>query len=64
MGLLSSVKSAVGFEQLPEGIADKSFYDLKAVLPGKDRELAFVGSAEAVVAAQSSSDDVLLLPGH
>lgn len=42
MGLLSGIKSAVGFEQLPEGIEGKSFYDLKATLPGKDKVLDFV----------------------
>ncbi|RSH77390.1 uncharacterized protein EHS24_003351 [Apiotrichum porosum] len=41
MGLLSGIKSAVGFEQLPEGIEGKSFYDLKATLPGKDKVLDF-----------------------
>lgn len=33
--------SMLGFEKIPEGIAQKSFYDLQAPLPGKDRVYDF-----------------------
>lgn len=41
--MFGALKSAIGYEALPAGIATKSFYDLKAKLPGKDRYLDFVG---------------------
>lgn len=40
--MFSAIKNAVGYETLPAGIKEKSFYDLKAELPGKDRVLDFV----------------------
>jgi glutathione peroxidase len=33
--------SMLGFEKIPEGVKQKSFYDLKATLPGKDRVYDF-----------------------
>jgi hypothetical protein len=40
--MLGSFKSALGFETLPLGAGDKTFYDLKADLPGKNKEIDFV----------------------
>ncbi|WVR08296.1 hypothetical protein IAU60_005345 [Kwoniella sp. DSM 27419] len=40
MTWLSTVSGKLGFEQIPPAIASKSFYDLKAVLPG-GKELDF-----------------------
>lgn len=41
--MFGALKSALGYEDLPAGIASKSFYDLRAKLPGKDKYLDFVG---------------------
>jgi hypothetical protein len=39
----------LGYENLPQDVAEKSFYDLKAALPGKDRYINMVspGLAES-----------------
>ncbi|KAL1408271.1 Glutathione peroxidase 2 [Vanrija albida] len=42
--MFTALKSAVGTlvpEHIPEGVKSKSFYDLKAELPGKDKVLDF-----------------------
>lgn len=44
--MFSGIKSALGYEALPAGAGDKSFYDLKAELPGK-KTLDFVSTAES-----------------
>lgn len=44
--MFSAVKSALGYEALPAAVATKSFYELKAKLPGKDRYLDFVCPCE------------------
>lgn len=46
--MFSALKSAVGTlksENIPETVKTKSFYELKAVLPGKDKVLDFVSTA-------------------
>ena len=42
MNIFSSVTGVLGYETLSAGIARKSFYDLSARLPGKDKILDFV----------------------
>ena len=42
MTIFSSATSLLGYETLPAGLAHKSFYDLSAPLPGKDKVLDFV----------------------
>ncbi|KLT44282.1 glutathione peroxidase [Cutaneotrichosporon oleaginosum] len=39
--MFNTLKSLVTSEKLPETVKSKSFYDLKATLPGKDRVLDF-----------------------
>ncbi|KAK4683627.1 glutathione peroxidase, partial [Tremellales sp. Uapishka_1] len=39
--MLGAITSRLGYETLPAGIAQKSFYELKAALPGKDKVLDF-----------------------
>lgn len=43
--MFSALKNAIGFETIPAAVRTKSFYDLKAELPGKDRFLDFVSAA-------------------
>ena len=40
--ILGGLYSRLGYEALPASIVGKSFYDLKAILPGKDKVLDFV----------------------
>lgn len=40
--MFGALKSKLGYETLPAGIENKSFYDLKAQLPGQDKVLDFV----------------------
>jgi hypothetical protein len=42
MAIFSSIGGVLGYETLPEGVKSKSFYDLKANLPGKDKVYDFV----------------------
>lgn len=42
--LINTISSKLGYETLPAGIESKTFYDLKAVLPGKEKVLDFVSS--------------------
>lgn len=51
--MFSSVRSALGYETLPKDAATKSFYDLKAQLPGKDKVLDFVSGGDNRVASVS-----------
>ncbi|RSH93678.1 Glutathione peroxidase 2 [Saitozyma podzolica] len=41
MAIFSSIGGVLGYETLPEGVKSKSFYDLKANLPGKDKVYDF-----------------------
>ena len=41
-GWASYLWNKVGYETLPKEVANKSFYDLKAALPGKDKWLNMV----------------------
>ena len=41
-GWASYLWNKVGYETLPQEVANKSFYDLKAALPGKDKWLNMV----------------------
>lgn len=41
-GWSSYLWNKVGYETLPQDVANKSFYDLKAALPGKDKWLNMV----------------------
>lgn len=43
--MLGAIKSKLGYETLPAGLENKSFYDLKAQLPGQDKYLDFVSYA-------------------
>ncbi|KAK8849444.1 hypothetical protein IAR55_004777 [Kwoniella newhampshirensis] len=38
---MNFISSKLGYETLPEDVAKKSFYDLKATLPGRDKVLDF-----------------------
>lgn len=40
--MLGAIKSKLGYENIPEDVKHKSFYDLKATLPGTDKFLDFV----------------------
>jgi hypothetical protein len=40
--MFSALKNFVVSEKIPAAVKAKSFYDLKATLPGKDRVLDFV----------------------
>lgn len=39
---MNFIASKLGYEHIPEDVANKTFYDLKATLPGKDKALDFV----------------------
>lgn len=47
-GWSSYLWNKVGYETLPQDVANKSFYDLKAALPGKDKWLNMVSSLEDI----------------
>ncbi|WVQ79492.1 hypothetical protein IAT38_001591 [Cryptococcus sp. DSM 104549] len=55
MAILSSITSKLGYEQIPAAIANKSFYELKANLPGK-KELDFADfKGKAVLIVNTAS---------
>ncbi|ORY35018.1 glutathione peroxidase [Naematelia encephala] len=41
MTLISSLGGVLGYESIPDSVKTKSFYDLQATLPGKDKVLNF-----------------------
>jgi hypothetical protein len=47
-GWSSYLWNKVGYETLPQDVANKSFYDLKAALPGKDKWLNMVSQSEDI----------------
>ena len=44
MSILGSIYSKLGYETIPAAVASKTFYELKATLPGNDNVLDFVRS--------------------
>lgn len=44
MTFFDSIASKFGYESLPGDVANKSFYDLKAKLPGSKGDLDFVST--------------------
>lgn len=55
--MFGAIKSKLGYETLPTEIAEKSFYELKAQLPGKEKFLDFVSSTIGVATLSQYAQD-------
>lgn len=49
--MFGAIKSKLGYENLPADAGNKSFYDLKAQLPGQDKYLDFVSILSVTISS-------------
>jgi hypothetical protein len=54
--MLSALSGVLGYETLPADVGAKSFYDLKASLPGKDKVYDFVSVNSSLIDSRMNAD--------